>query len=299
MGAGPSRLPKKEGFLVDQKEPATGFLLGDIASTSDGPVVLRFPCGMTLDTGSTIKPEPAAVCEVVDVDENPLFSIHRAGAEPRPSIFSTHQPLRKPTIVRDPDGMVIGVLGTDAKRPPSSEPTSYTGYSARPRFAGQVAAFTFEDVPLYPWFMSFNPTPSFHDTMIYLYGSKGLEQPHAYDHKIAVALLDPKPPWRFFMCHPQESYRGPLPRAAIDSAQLVQSLLASPRFTCLKSRGPAKKPMVGVAYGDVVGGNVDAGGRSEVTIAKGMDAGLVAMAAFCPALLEAEFQRGQNHYERL
>ena len=57
--------------------------------------------------------------------------------------------------------------------------------------------------------------------------------------------------------------------------------------------------MVGVAYGDVVGGNVDAGGRSEVTIAKGMDAGLVAMAAFCPALLEAEFQRGQNHYERL
>ena len=32
MGAGPSRLPKKEGFLVDQTEPATGFLLGDIAS---------------------------------------------------------------------------------------------------------------------------------------------------------------------------------------------------------------------------------------------------------------------------
>ena len=298
MGAGPSRLPKKEGFLVDQTEPATGFLLGDIASTSDGPVVLRFPCGMTLDTGSTIKPEPAAVCEVVDIDENPLFSIHRAGAEPRPSIFSTHQPLRKPTIVRDTEGRVIGVLGTDAKRPPSSEPTSYTGYSARPRFAGQVAAFTFEDVPFYPWFMSFKPTPSFQDTMIYLYGSKGLEQPHAYDHKIAVALLDPKPPWRFFMCHPQESYRGPLPRAAIDSAQLVQSLLASPRFTCLKHRGQ-KKPMVGVAYGDVVGGNVDAGGRSEVTIAKGMDAGLVAMAAFCPALLEAEFQRGQNHYERL
>ena len=85
MGAGPSRLPKKEGFLVDQTEPATGFLLGDIASTSDGPVVLRFPCGMTLDTGSTIKPEPAAVCEVVDVDENPLFKM-RARPEQKAAI---------------------------------------------------------------------------------------------------------------------------------------------------------------------------------------------------------------------
>lgn len=52
--------------------------------------------------------------------------------------------------------------------------------------------------------------------------------------------------------------------------------------------------MVGVAHATQLGGNVDRGGRNEVTVAKGMDAGLVVMAAFGPALLEDELPNNSN-----
>jgi len=45
IGARVKDPPVRETFLVDQTSPAFGFLLGKVASTDEGAVTLRFPCG--------------------------------------------------------------------------------------------------------------------------------------------------------------------------------------------------------------------------------------------------------------
>ena len=139
MGCGPS-MPKLEGFHVEQTVPASGFMLGDVASTADSQVVLRFPCGMSLARSSFDGPEPPSTCQVLDGNQTLLFTVHRAGAEPKSSMLSTIKPLRKPTIVRDPTGQVIAVLQTDAAEPRRSTrqartatPATRRGYGSRGR----------------------------------------------------------------------------------------------------------------------------------------------------------------------
>ena len=113
-----------------------------IASTAEGPVTLHYPSGEPFGLPTT--------CRVVDASNNLLFAVHRAGAEPQP-MFS-FKPIRKPTIVRDPVGAIIGMLSSDSEKPVTTPPTGYSGYSSRPRFEGQPAKFTVEGVPLYAWF---------------------------------------------------------------------------------------------------------------------------------------------------
>ena len=256
MGCCSSRMPKggSEEFLVDQKPFASGSILGDIASTVNGSVLIRFPCGMTLARSAFEGVEPASVCPVKDANEQILFTVCRAGAEPKSSMFSPVKPLRKPTVVRNPAGAVIAMLQTDSTEPikSSSGANSYTGYSARPHFPGQQSSVTIEGVPLYAWYTHWNGGNK-DKTQIFLIGLVGLEKPHAYEHQLYGAAF--MPPWKFTLATGEKA---------------------------------------GVAWGTKVGGSVDAGGRNEVTVAKGMDAGLVAMAAFGPALLEAEFVENSN-----
>jgi hypothetical protein len=184
-----------------------------------------------------------------------IFTVLRAGAEPKSSMFSTTKPLRKPTLVRDPAGRVIAMLQTDSTEPPkfSTGSNSYTCYSARPRFEGQAAAFTVEGVALYAWFKHRNGGDVIH-TVLHFYGAAGLETPHAYHHDwFGHAFM---PPWKFTL-----------------------------------TTKPAK---AGVAFGVKVSGTNPPGagnvsGKHEVTVAKGMDAGVVVLGAFCAPLLEAEF----------
>ena len=258
MGCGPS-MPKLEGFHVEQTVPASGFMLGDVASTADSQVVLRFPCGMSLARSSFDGPEPPSTCQVLDGNQTLLFTVHRAGAEPKSSMLSTIKPLRKPTIVRDPTGQVIAVLQTDATEPQkySTGTNSYTCYSARLRFEGQAPDVTVEGVALYAWFKQWNANDVDH-TLIYFIGPAGLEKPNAYHHDLFGAAF--MPPWKF------------------------------------TTTTPAK---AGVAFGAKVSGPTQPGsgnvtGLNEVTVAKGMDAGVVVLAAFCPALLEAEFVDSNN-----
>ena len=253
MGCGPS-MPKLDEFLVAVPAPASGFMLGDIASTAEGSVTLRFPCGVTIAGSNFAGPEPPATCPVKDENEKLLFTVYRAGAEPK-STFSPVKPLRKPTVVRDPAGTVIAMLQTDATEPAKFQlANSYTGYSARPCFAGQPASVTVEGVPLYPWFKAWNGGNPRHP-QLYLHGPAGLEKPHAYQYT---------------------TYGG--------------AFMPPHKFTIV-STGADK---AGVAYGVQLGGNVQSGGRHEVTTAKGMDAGLVATAAFCPLLLEEEWPNSGN-----
>ena len=129
---------------------------------------------------------------------------------------------------------------------PLKPPHSYSGYSAQPRFEGQAAAATVEDVPLFPWFTHVNSS-SHHHTQLFMIGPGGLEKPNAFDLQLYGASW--LPPWKFTM-------------RTVENA--------------------------GVAYATQIGGNCQKGGRNEVAIAKGMDAGLVVMAAFCPRLLDEE-----------
>ena len=114
MGCGASAMPTYDDFLTEQTPPASGFMLGDVASTKDGPVVLRIPCGMSIPP-----PEPAANCpvmQVVDQSETMIMVVQRAGNEPKSSMFSPTKPLRKPTVVRDAAQRIIGLLHTDAEK---------------------------------------------------------------------------------------------------------------------------------------------------------------------------------------
>ena len=304
MGLSGSKLPDKEGFLVEQTPLGSGFLLGRIASTHKGPVTLRFHCD-PLDHEDVV-----TSCDVVDTNEKLLFSVHLAKAKPKKgnklaSPFDW-QPLRKASIVRDPAGVIIGMLATDRERPPGfgwrfTKPASYTGYAVRPRFAGQVSAVTVEGVPMYAWFMFFAPgggqylmaqharPQTTHTTMIYLYGSAGLGQSHAYDYKLECKdhQHGREPPWKFTVRKPQGDFRfkGAVPGIPPTFAQVMRST-----FGAEKARAPADGKETGVAYGDTVIDSAQ-GTRNEVTIARGMDAGLVAMAAFCPALLDIEHPR--------
>ena len=227
-------MPKPDGFLVDQTSPTSGFMLGDIASTAEGPVTLRYPSGEPFGLPTT--------CQVVDASNNLLFTVHRAGAEPQP-MFS-FKPIRKPTIVRDPAGAIIVMLSSDSEKPVTTPPTGYGGYSSRPRFEGQPAKFTVEGVPLYAWFKVWTCAEHCKQVQIYYYAADGsTEKPNAYDHKLYPHM-------------------GPPPY----------------KFT-------TKASGAGVVYGAL------AGGRYEVTVAKGMDAGLAALASFCPQLLEDEYCR--------
>ena len=92
MGCGPS-MPKLDEFLVAVPAPASGFMLGDIASTAEGSVTLRFPCGVTIAGSNFAGPEPPATCPVKDENDKLLFTVYRAGAEPK-STFSPVKPLR-------------------------------------------------------------------------------------------------------------------------------------------------------------------------------------------------------------
>ena len=219
-------MPKVDEFLVEQPSPAFGFMFGALASTVDGPIVLRFP-------GEFPPTYPAATCQVVDGNNQLLFTVYRAAGEPQPAF--TLKPIRKPTIIRDAAGVVIGMYSSDQAKTPNRPGTSYSGYSSRPRFEGQAAAFTVENVPLYPWFKHWSGTEHCNKTDIFFYGAAPgtIEQPPAYEHKV----------W---------THMGPPPY----------------KFTT--TAGAEKK---GCAYGALDGG------KHEVTVAKGMDAGMVVLAA--------------------
>ena len=188
-------------------------------------------------------PDQLATCQVVDASNKLLFTVYRAGEEPQP-MFS-FKPIRKPTIIRDPAGAVIGMLSSDSEKPVTVPPTGYSGYSSRPRFEGQPPKFTVEGVPLYAWFKVWAHNEGAKQVQIYLFAADGVhtEKPNAYDHKLYVHM-------------------GPPPY----------------KFTTMTT-GAEKK---GVAYGTLVGSG------HEVTVAKGMDAGLIALASYCPLLLESE-----------
>ena len=331
MGQGGSKLPGKETFLTDQTPPASGFLLGKVASTDNGAVTLRFPCGKhAAGMNNEDYAEAITICEVKDINETLLFSVHRAGKEPKEvALFGSQyygwQPLRKASIVRDPKGIAIGMLATDRKKPPGQPldvsgslpgPTSYTGYAARPRFAGQEDSVSVEGVPMYAWFTFFAPcggkmggpiqpfVGNFHDNMIYLHGPEGLEPQHAFDYKVEegtpsqtfMAGLVPGFPWKFTVRTAQEGYKGPVPGTSPTLSQFLGAF-----FGFVQPCAPAAE--AGVAYGDTVDLGEDATAykpllanrpnitHAEVTIAKGMDAGLVVMAAFCPWLLNIEYPR--------
>ena len=178
-------MPKPDGFLVDQTSPTSGFMLGDIASTAEGPVTLHYPSGEPFGLPTT--------CRVVDASNNLLFTVHRAGAEPQP-MFS-FKPIRKPTIVRDPVGAIIGMLSSDSEKPVTTPPTGYSGYSSRPRFEGQPAKFTVEGVPLYAWFKVWTFAEHCKQVQIYYYAADGsTEKPNAYDHKLHPHMGPPPYP---------------------------------------------------------------------------------------------------------
>jgi len=389
IGARVKGVPAKETFLVDQTPPASGFLLGNVASTDKGAVTLRFPCGHVEEDDDAI-----TVCELMDINEKLLFSVHRAGSNEsvenlikhggyqdlNPIVNVVHRPpglgplLREASIVRDPKGVIIGMLATDRTEPQSdllseltfgqakglsmileAQPASYSGYAARPRFAGQAAAMTVEGVPMYAWFTFFAPGGGrvdagwlfpnggrgFRNSMIYLHGPAGLEPQRAYDYR----LEGPTPlsvndtydaashfPWMFTVREARGDYKGPMPGT---SPTLIQKI-TGPFKAILGDfvpRAPAGVTEAGVAYGDTIDTGKegkpsthwswikenfnrnckcekeacaicpnhqgDEGGRCstapprlihhEVTIAQGMDAGLVVMAAFCPGLLNAEY----------
>ena len=325
MGGFGSKLPEKETFLTDQAPPASGFLLGKVASTDKGAVTLRFPCG---NVGDNFWGNAVTICEVKDVNEQVLFSVHRAGAEEKETGLFTNrygwQPLRKASIVRDPKGVALGMLATDRKSPPGQMfgwmenasfvpgPASYTGYAARPRFAGQEDSVTVEGVPMYAWFTFFSPSGghapqplqlgNHRDNMIYLHGPEGLEPQHAFDYKIAegtpnascIGALAPDFPYKFMVRTAQGAYTGPVPGASPTIAQFLGLF-----FGFVKPCASGTE--AGVAYGDTINLGEDMTAfkplaaprpnvmHAEVTIAKGMDAGLVVMAAFCPWLLFKEY----------
>ena len=310
------------------------------------------------------------MCEVRDINEKLLFSVHRAGTndsvknllanggEISSGWFTNvvEKPdgqgplLRKASIVRDPKGVIIGMLATDRTEPQQehflgdvlprnamslwlarvleAQPTSYSGYAARPRFAGQADAMTVEGVPMYAWFTFFAPGggrvdadwwfpnggPSFRNSMIYLHGPSGLEPQRAYDYR----LEGPTPksfrnlladgtwdeggshfPWMFTVREAQEVYKGPMPGT---SRTLIQQITGSFKALFLGGfvpRAPAGGTEAGVAYGDTLEtGKEGKPPRHEVTIAQGMDAGLVVMAAFCPGLLNAEYHSWEDLREK-
>ena len=281
--------------------------------------------------------------------------------------------LRKPSIVRDPKGVIIGMLATDRTEEQAqplpwylesivravpvidlhqilqSQPASYTGYAARPRFAGQAAARTVEGVPMYAWFTFFAPgggrvnagvlAPNggrgFRNSMIYLHGPAGLEPQRAYDYRLEgpspITVKETRPagshfPWMFTVREAQGDYKGPMPGTSPTFAQIITGPFKAIMGDFVP-RAPAGGTEAGVAYGDTMDTgregepstywddwnhnpnckceNVKAFGEMEghrcttdpprlihheVTIAKGMDAGLIVMAAFCPGLLNAEYE---------
>ena len=296
------------------------------------------------------------MCEVRDINEKLLFSVHRAGTNDSAEnqlanggymsggiVNVVETPwgqgplLRKASIVRDPKGVIIGMLATDRTEPQSdvlseflpgqakglsmileAQPASYSGYAARPRFAGQAAAMTVEGVPMYAWFTFFAPGGGrvdasfffpnggrgFRNSMIYLHGPAGLEPQRAYDYR----LEGPTPksvrnllangtweeggshfPWMFTVREAQGVYKGPMPGT---SPTLIQKITGPIKAILgdFVPRAPAGGTEAGVAYGDTLEtGKEGMPKRHEVTIAQGMDAGLVVMAAFCPGLLNAEY----------
>ena len=336
MGGFGSKLPAKETFLTDQAPPASGFLLGKVASTDKGAVTLRFPCGNQGDFYGTA----ITICEVKDINENVLFSVHRAGAEEKETGFFTSpygwQPLRKASIVRDPKGVALGMLATDRKSAPGQMfgaietdkfipgPASYTGYAARPRFAGQEDSVIVEGVPMYAWFTFFAPggghmpqplapgSQGQRDNMIYLHGPEGLEPQHAFDWEIAEGTphascfgpLVAGYPFKFMVRRAQGAYTGPVPGTSTTPFQFLGAL-----FGFVKPCASGTEE--GVAYGDTINYGEDMAAfkplaaprpnimHAEVTIAKGMDAGLVVMAAFCPWLLFIEYPRADptSHHD--
>ena len=291
------------------------------------------------------------MCEVRDINEKLLFSVHRAGTNDSAEnqlanggymsggiVNVVETPwgqgplLRKASIVRDPKGVIIGMLATDRTEPQhepflggflhgramdfarvlEAQPTSYSGYAARPRFAGQAEAMTVEGVPMYAWFTFFAPGGGrvdasfffpnggrgFRNSMIYLHGPAGLEPQRAYDYR----LEGPTPlsvndtydaashfPWMFTVREARGDYKGPMPGT---SPTLIQKI-TGPFKAILGDfvpRAPAGGTEAGVAYGDTLETEKEGKPpRHEVTIAQGMDAGLVVMAAFCPGLLNAEY----------
>ena len=324
----------------------------------------------------------------MDINEKLLFSVHRAGSNEsvenlikhggyqdlNPIVNVVHRPpglgplLREASIVRDPKGVIIGMLATDRTEPQSdvlseflpgqakglsmileAQPASYSGYAARPRFAGQAAAMTVEGVPMYAWFTFFAPgggrvnagvlAPNggrgFRNSMIYLHGPAGLEPQRAYDYRLEgpspITVKETRPagshfPWMFTVREAQGDYKGPMPGTSPTFAQIITGPFKAIMGDFVP-RAPAGGTEAGVAYGDTMDTgregepstywddwnhnpnckceNVKAFGEMEghrcttdpprlihheVTIAKGMDAGLIVMAAFCPGLLNAEYE---------
>ena len=148
-------------------------MFGGIASTLDGPVTLRFPCGF-----KPPPPDPPANCQVVNANNRLLSTVHRAGAEKQPSF--SFKPIRKPTIVRAA-GAVVGMFCSDQEKAPTRPGTSYSGYSKVPRFEGQAPTSTCEGVPM---FEQWSGTKDCKETLIFYYGPAGLEKPHAYQHTV-------------------------------------------------------------------------------------------------------------------
>ena len=326
------------------------------------------PCSSCALPGVDREHDAIIKCEVKDINEKLLFSVHQGANDGAAIGHVDHNDydydssdgiqLRKPSIVRDPKGVIIGMLATDRTEEQAqplpwylesivravpvidsasilqtlqSQPASYTGYAARPRFAGQAAARTVEGVLMYAWFTFFAPgggrvnagvlAPNggrgFRNSMIYLHGPAGLEPQRAYDYRLEgpspITVKETRPagshfPWMFTVREAQGDYKGPMPGTSPTFAQIITGPFKAIMGDFVP-RAPAGGTEAGVAYGDTM----DTGREGEpstywddwnpnpstdpprlihheVTIAKGMDAGLIVMAAFCPGLLNAEYE---------